>query len=78
MSCANFFLKILSDIVNAFKKGKSSNSIFMKIEMLRYVLIISEFTQQEDGKKRTAKRLCLTNAVTVLLLMCFVRDLHLS
>lgn len=71
MSCANFFLKILSDIVNAFKKGKSSNSIFMKIEML------SEFTQQEDGKKRTAKRLCLTN-VTVLLLMCFVSDLHLS
>ena len=45
--------------------------------MLRYVLIISEFTQQEDGKKRTAKRLCRTN-VTVLLLMCFVSDLHLS
>ena len=47
----NFFLKIFSDIVNAFKKRTSSNSIFMKIEMLRHVLIISEFTQQEDRRK---------------------------
>ena len=32
---------------------------------------ISEFTQQDGKKKRTAKRLCVTN-VTVLLLACFV------
>ena len=31
----------------------------------------SEFTQQDGGKKRTAKRLCVTN-VTGLLRMCFV------
>ena len=32
---------------------------------------ISEFTQQDGRKKRTAKRFCVTN-VTGLLLMCFV------
>ena len=32
---------------------------------------ISEFTQQDDRKKRMAKRLCVTN-VKGLLLMCFV------
>ena len=32
---------------------------------------ISEFTQQDGRKKRTARRLCVTN-VTGLLLMCFV------
>ena len=32
---------------------------------------ICEFTQQDGKKKRTAKRLCVTN-VTVLLLACFV------
>ena len=31
----------------------------------------SEFTQQDGRKKRTAKRLCVTN-VTGLLLACFV------
>ena len=32
---------------------------------------VSEFTQQDVRKKRTAKRLCVTN-VTGLLLACFV------
>ena len=32
---------------------------------------ISEFTQQDGRKKRTAKCLCVTN-VTGLLLMCFL------
>ena len=35
------------------------------------VLFTSEFTQQDGKKKRTAKRLCVTN-VTVLWLACFV------
>ena len=48
---------------------------------------ISEFTQQDGRKKRTAKLLCVTN-VTGLLLVCdkrdraitcvFCRDLHLK
>ena len=33
--------------------------------------VISEFTQQDSRKKRTAKRLCVTH-VTGLLLACFV------
>ena len=41
-----------------------------KLSMMRQV-VISEFTQQDGRKKRTAKRLCITN-VTGLLLTCFV------
>ena len=35
------------------------------------IIIISEFTQQDGRKKRTAERSCVTN-VTRLFLTCFV------
>ena len=35
-------------------------------------LVNSEFTQQDGRKKRTAKRLCVTNVTGLLLLACFV------
>ena len=41
-----------------------------------FVLHTSELTQQNGGKKRTEKRLCVTN-VTGLLLACFFEILHL-
>ena len=40
-------------------------------EIRRLQTVISEFTQQDGRKKRTAKRLCMTN-VTGLLLGSFV------
>ena len=44
-----------------------------KVEFVSFIILpfISEFTQQDGRKKRTAKRLSVTN-VTGILLACFV------
>ena len=65
-----------SRLIHWFHARRKVDSCTKIIRFQKYLdscgrVYISEFTQQDGRKKRTAKRLCVSN-VTGLLLACFV------